>query len=144
MFVVLVSFPSDRPPAATQYDLSTVQAGRGRGTVTQLPVNTPWPAAEQAGAVRPGNGITPPKATRSALPRYTREAMDAKVQGVVTLEILIGTDGKVTDARVLRTASPLLNQPAIDAARRWEFTPTVVNGEPKPVVLMVELDFNLR
>ena len=70
--------------------------------------------------------------------------MDAKVQGVVTLEILIGTDGKVTDVRVLRTASPLLNQPAIDAARRWEFTPTVVNGEPKPIVLMLELDFNLR
>ena len=144
VFVVLVNFPSDRPPTATQYDLSTVQAGRGRGTVAQLPVNTPWPAAEQAGAVRPGNGITPPKATRSATPRYTREAMDAKVQGVVTLEILIGTDGKVTDARVLRTASPLLNQPAIEAARRWEFTPTVLNGEPKPVVLMLELDFNLR
>lgn len=143
-FVVLVNFPSDGAPLATQYDLSTVLAGRGRGAVTQLPMNTPWPAAEQAGAVRPGNGIRPPKTIRSSTPRYTREAMDAKVQGVVTLEILIGTDGKVTDVRVLRTASPLLNQPAIDAARRWEFTPTVVNGEPKPIVLMLELDFNLR
>ena len=70
--------------------------------------------------------------------------MDAKVQGLVTVEILIGTDGKVTDARVLQTASPLLNQPAIEAARRWEFTPTIVNGEPKPIVLMLQLDFNLR
>lgn len=143
-FVVLVNFPSDHTPTATQYDLSTVLAGRGRGTVTQLPAREPSPAAEQAGALRPGNGITPPKPTRSATPRYSVEAMNAKVQGLVTLEILIGTDGKVKDARVLQTASPLLNQPAIDAARRWEFTPTIVNGEPKAIVLMLQLDFNLR
>ena len=70
--------------------------------------------------------------------------MEANVQGVVALELLIGTDGKVTDVRVLRMARPLLNQPAIEAARRWEFAPTIVNGQPKPVVLTLELDFNLR
>jgi len=144
VFVVLVNFASDRAPAVTQMLLSTFVAGRGKLTVTQLPAKEPWAAAEQAGAVRPGNGITPPKPTRSATPRYTREAMDAKVQGLVTVEILIGTDGKVKDARVLQTASPLLNQPAIEAARRWEFTPTIVNGEPKPIVLMLQLDFNVR
>ena len=144
VFVVLVNFAPDRAPAVTQMLLSTFVAGRGKLTVTQLPSKEPWAAAEQAGAVRPGNGITPPKPTRSATPRYTREAMDAKVQGLVTVEILIGTDGKVKDARVLQTASPLLNQPAIEAARRWEVTPTIVNGEPKPIVLMLQLDFNVR
>jgi TonB family protein len=138
VFVVLVNFSSERAPTTTQYG--------GKAPVIELPPKTSWPAAERVGAVRPeaGNGVTPPKLLKSPTPRYTPEAMRAKIQGVVTLEVLIGTDGKVQDARVLQTPSPLLNQPAIDAARRWEFTPTVVNGEPKPIVVMLHLDFNLR
>jgi protein TonB len=68
----------------------------------------------------------------------------AKVQGTVVLEILVGTDGKVKDAQILRTANPLFDESAVDAVRRWEFTPALVNGVPTPIVLLAELDFNLR
>jgi protein TonB len=70
--------------------------------------------------------------------------MAAKVRGRVVLEILVGTDGKVKDARILQSVSPLLNQSALDAARTWEFTPALANGEPRPVILRLEFDFNLR
>ena len=60
------------------------------------------------------------------------------------MEVLLGADGKVKDARVVRTASPLLNQPALDAVRQWEFTPALVNGVATPIVLLAEMDFNLR
>src|SRR6185295_7740539 len=146
VFVVLVNFSSVRQPTVSEQDVQTVQAARGRLPSPPPPptIPPPWPAAEAAGAVRAGNGIRPPQRTKSATPIYSREAREARVQGTVRVEILVGTDGKVKDARVLQSASPLLDQPAIDSARRWEFTPTIVNGEPRPIVLMMEVDFNLR
>ena len=51
------------------------------------------------------------------------------MQGVVILEAVIGADGKVQDLRVLRSI-PLLDEAALAAVRDWEYTPTLLNGEP--------------
>ena len=149
VFVVLVNFAPGRAPTAAQQDVSAAQAA-GREipqpppSAAGRPSSPPWPEADRAGAVRAGPGVTPPKQTRNARPRYSPEALAARVQGTVRLEILIGTDGKVKDARILASASPLFDESAVDAVRRWEFTPALVNGVPTPIVLMAELDFNLR
>ncbi len=65
------------------------------------------------------------------------------MQGVVICEVLIGPDGKVADARVLRSI-PLLDQAAIDAVRQWEFTPTQVNGNPVSIIMTVTVNFTLE
>ena len=75
-------------------------------------------------------------------PIYPAVAQSAKVQGVVILEVLIGTDGKVTNARVRRSV-PLLDQAAIDAVMQWEFTPTLLNGQPVPVLMTMTVQFTL-
>jgi len=62
---------------------------------------------------------------------------------VVIIEATIGTDGKVKDAKVLRTI-PLLDQAALDAVRQWEFTPTLLNGVPVPVIMTVTVNFTLQ
>jgi TonB family protein len=105
----------------------------------------PWPAAEAAGAVRalPGTGVTPARPIRQPRPSYTREAMAARVQGRVALEILIGTDGKVHDARVLQSI-PLLDEAALETARQWEFAPGMRDGKPAITIATLEFDFNLR
>jgi protein TonB len=64
------------------------------------------------------------------------------VQGVVTLEATIGPDGRVQDARVLRSI-PLLDQAALDAVKQWEFTPTLVDGKTVPVISAVTVNFSL-
>ena len=76
-------------------------------------------------------------------PVYPPDAKEARVQGVVILEVLIGEDGKVEQAKVLRSI-PLLDQAAIDAVRQWEFTPTLLNGEPKKVIMTVTVNFTLQ
>jgi protein TonB len=73
---------------------------------------------------------------------YPKAAQDAKVQGVVILETLIGVDGKITNARVLRSV-PMLDQAALDAVMQWEFTPTRLNGQPVPVLMTVTVQFTL-
>ena len=80
----------------------------------------PW--AE--GTVRVGSGIRPPTKTKHVAPVYPLEAKEARVTGVVILEARIEADGRVINARVLRSI-PQLDQAALDAVRQWEFTPTL-------------------
>ncbi len=100
---------------------------------------TNWPAD----AVRVGGGLKPPTKVRDVKPAYPEMAQTARVQGVVICEVLIGPDGKVADARVLRSI-PLLDQAAIDAVRQWEFTPTQVNGNPVSIIMTVTVNFTLE
>ena len=65
------------------------------------------------------------------------------MQGIVIIEAIIGPDGRVTDTKVLR-GIPLLDGAALDAVRQWEFTPTLLNGVPVPVILTVTVNFTLQ
>jgi protein TonB len=62
---------------------------------------------------------------------------------VVILEVLIGTDGKVENSRILRSI-PMLDQAATDAVRQWVFTVTLVNSAPVKVVMTVTVNFTLQ
>jgi protein TonB len=46
----------------------------------------------------------------------------------------------VTDTKVVRSI-PLLDQAALDAVRQWEYTPTLLNGVPVPVVTTITVNF---
>lgn len=70
-------------------------------------------------------------------------AQRARVQGVVIIEATIGTDGSVQEAMVLRSI-PLLDDAALDAVRQWKYKPTLVNGEPVPVIVKVTVNFSLH
>jgi protein TonB len=83
-----------------------------------------------------------PTKTKDVAPVYPPIAQSARVQGVVILETLIGADGRVEDARVLRSI-PLLDQAALDAVKQWEFTPTLLNGTPVPVIMTMTVQFSL-
>jgi protein TonB len=76
-------------------------------------------------------------------PAYPAEARDKKITGVVILEASIGADGRVLDARVLRSI-PGLDDAAVEAVRQWEFTPTLINGVPTAVTLTTTIQFSLQ
>jgi TonB family protein len=90
--------------------------------------------------VRPGGRIMPPKKIKDVQPVYPAIARSAGVSGVVTIEATIGPDGKVVDAKVVRSI-PLLDQAALDAVRQWEYLPTMLNGRPVPVLVTVNINF---
>jgi TonB family protein len=91
-------------------------------------------------AVRPGGRIMPPKKIKDVPPVYPALAQSARISGEVTIEATIGPDGKVVDAKVVRSI-PLLDQAALDAVQQWEYLPTMLNGEPVPVVMTVTVTF---
>ena len=93
--------------------------------------------------VRVGGAIRPPQRLREVNPLYPPIAQAARVQGIVIIEATIGEDGQVTNARILRSV-PLLDQAAIDAVRQWQYSPTLLNGVPVPVIMTVTVNFTLR
>jgi TonB family protein len=97
----------------------------------------------KAEAVRVGGKIRPPTKVKDVKPVYPDAAKSGRVQGVVIVEATIGADGKVIDAKVLRSV-PMLDQAALDAVKQWEFTPTLLNGKPVPVVMTVTINFKLQ
>lgn len=95
------------------------------------------------GAVRPGSGVTNPTLVKTAKPSYTREAMDAGVTGVVWLDARVDTDGRVRNVCVARSL-PMLDAEAAKAAKGFEFRPGQQSGAPVPVIVRIEIAFNLR
>jgi protein TonB len=124
--------------------------GRGGATPRSVPPPPPppppppglEPAPWASGAIRVGGAVLQPTKTKHVNPTYPEFAQSARVQGVVIIEALIGVNGKITNARVLRSI-PLLDQAALDAVMQWEFTPTQLNGEPVPVLMTMTVQFTL-
>lgn len=64
------------------------------------------------------------------------------MSGSVIIEATIGADGKVINAKVLRSVAKL-DQAALDAVKQWEYSPTLLNGKPVPVKMTVTVTFKL-
>ena len=93
-----------------------------------------------AKAIRVGGQIRPPIRIKEVAPIYPAIAQSARVQGDVVIEATIDEEGKVADARVLKSV-PLLDQAALDAVRQWEYQPSLLNGVPTVVILTVTIKF---
>ena len=93
--------------------------------------------------VRVGGDIKEPKKIKDVKPVYPEAAKAAGVQGIVIIEIMIGTDGAVNEAKVLRSV-PELDRAAVDAVMQWKYTPTLLNGEPVKVIMTVTVTFSLQ
>ena len=115
--------------------------GDGRRSLLAPPPNPPSPAVQAPLPV--GGRIKAPTKTKDAAPVYPAMAMSARVEGTVIIEATIGVDGRVTNARVLRSV-PLLDQAALGAVRQWEFSPTQLNGQAVSVLMTVTVTFTLR
>lgn len=90
------------------------------------------------------DGVTPPKPVYSPEPDFSEEARHARYQGIVIMRIVIDTSGNVTDIRIERALGKGLDENAVDAVKKWKFSPATRDGQPVSVSMMTEISFNLR
>jgi TonB family protein len=142
------STPVERPRSDRQGRDATGRRGTPRGQ--SLPANpppapAPKPPAAPTGPVRAGAGeaVPSPATIRTVEPRYPAEMRNARIQGTVTVEAVIGPDGRVTDARVMRGVHQQLDEAAVAAVRQYEFQPSTLNGQPISVIHSVIVPFIL-
>ena len=75
-------------------------------------------------------------------PVYPRLAIIAHIQGTVTLQAILGTDGRVRDLKVM-SGNPTLVPAALEAVRAWRYQPTLLNSEPAEVLTEIDVVFKL-
>ena len=121
--------------------VSAVAGGTTDGVAGGIGNGSPI-AGPTAGPLRVGSGIARPRKIKDVRPVYPQFAMAARSSGSVLIEATIGADGKVHNARVLRSVAAL-DQAALDAVRQWEFEPSRVNGEAVAVMMVIVVTFAL-
>ncbi|HEX2465965.1 MAG TPA: TonB family protein [Thermoanaerobaculia bacterium] len=77
-------------------------------------------------------------------PTYTEIARRARIQGIVIVETIIDTQGRVTDARVLKPLPMGLSESAVDAVKQWRFKPATLDQRPVSVYFTLTVKFELQ
>ena len=131
-------------PATTAFSSSDIGVlfGASGAAIDVPPPPPPPPPAPPAPPIRLSTGVTPPRRIAGPEPVYPVTARTAHVEGLVIVEAVIGTDGRVQSARVLRSVA-LLDEAALDAVRQWRYTPGMLNGEAVSIVMTVTVNFSL-
>jgi TonB family protein len=112
------------------------------------------PPGEEAGTARTAARATGSTATRDGAensvsrlirrvePQYPPEARAQKIQGVVILDVQIGSEGAVHNIAVV-DGNPMLAQAAVEAVRQWRYQPYAVDGRPVEMQTRVRIRFTL-
>jgi bla regulator protein BlaR1 len=95
---------------------------------------------------RPGKGITMPKLVYEVKPLYTKEAMDARIQGTVWLAAVVLESGDVGEVEIVQSLDREygLDDQAVMALKQWRFEPGTRDKKPVAVRVEVEMSFKLK
>src|SRR5262249_29485667 len=120
--------------------------GRGPKDPPPPPPPTPTPVVKPVATpapdqvVRLTSVLTQGSALRKVEPPYPTLAKQARIQGMVQVQIGISETGEVTDVTLL-SGHPLLRDAALRAAKQWRFKPTELNGRPVRAIGLITFNF---
>lgn len=113
---------------------------------TAAPPPPPPPVKEVKQAapqrIRVGGNVQAANLIRKITPQYPPLAKQARVQGTVKFQAIIGKDGTIQNLQLI-SGHPLLVPAATDAVKQWMYRPTLLNGEPVEVVTQIDVNFTL-
>lgn len=100
----------------------------------------PKPATPQR--IRVGGNVQAANLVRKVTPTYPPLAKQARVQGTVRFQAIIGKDGTIQNLQLV-SGHPLLVPSATEAVKQWLYKPTLLNGEPVEVITQIDVNFTL-
>jgi periplasmic protein TonB len=91
-------------------------------------------------------GVVSPRVISSVQPKYTQEAMRARIEGQVVMSAVVKDDGTVDEIKIVKSLDSMygLDEEAMKALKQWKFEAGTLKGKPVAVRVRVEMDFNLR
>jgi len=114
--------------------------GMGFGMAGAVPPASP---DLPGGVYSVGNGTSPPTVLTKVDPDYSEQARNAKYSGSVMLSIVVNTDGRADNIKVIKSAGMGLDEKAIEAVQQWVFQPGMNHGVPVNVRAQIEVNFRL-
>ena len=101
----------------------------GTGTY-RLRIRT-WPARSRPAPVSGWRRRSAPGARQESRPDLSAGRERRACLGLVIIELVIDEAGNVADAKIVRSV-PMLDAAALDAVRQWQYTPTLLERQPRP------------
>lgn len=92
--------------------------------------------------VRVSQGVSQGLLVHEVRPQYPPLARQARIQGAVVLQAVIGKDGAIQNLHVV-SGHPMLTSAAIEAVKQWRYKPYFLNGEPVEVDTQITVNFTL-
>ena len=92
--------------------------------------------------IRVGGNVQAARLIKQPRPVYPPLARQARIQGVVRFNAIIGKDGTIQNLTLV-SGHPLLVPAATEAVKQWVYQPTLLNGEPVEVVTVIDVNFTL-
>ena len=105
--------------------------------------DTTKPAPQPGHYYRIGRGVKAPRAIDTPAAEYTERARKEHQEGVVGIQMVVGTNGLPRDIKVSRSLAPDLDQSAAQAVQKWKFSPATKDGKPVSALINVEVAFRL-
>jgi protein TonB len=109
-------------------------------SIASIPTAVPKVAVPQK--IRVSSGVAQGNLIHDVRPPYPPLARQARIQGTVVLQAVIGKDGTIQNLRVV-SGHPMLAQAALDAVKQWRYKPYYLNGEPVDVDTTINVNFTL-
>jgi TonB family protein len=82
-----------------------------------------------------------PEVEHQVDPAYPTDLMRQNVHGTVVLEAVVGTNGSVSDIKVIERVDDRLDEYARQALSKWQFRPATKNGKAVPLTMVVKVPF---
>ena len=129
----------DRESKRITLQISAPETVQNAAAENAPPLPPPTPGVQR---IRIGGNKQDSKVVNKPRPVYPPAAKQARVQGVVKLQVLIDKEGNVSNIGVI-SGDSLLVQSAVDAVRQWQYAPTWLNGNPVEVLTQVDVNYTL-
>jgi periplasmic protein TonB len=141
--------PEEKDPTPTQLEPEVEEEEQkpvaAVATTVAPPPPPPPPKAKPVvrQPIRLTEDMPKPVQTVMKTPEYPSSAKLAGIEGVVIVKYVVGEDGSVRDAKVLK-GPPELTEACLAAVRTWRFQPMVVDGAPIAFVKIARFPFRIR
>ncbi|HSR69821.1 MAG TPA: TonB family protein [Acidobacteriota bacterium] len=120
-----------------------IPSGLTRVSPSTVPPPPPPPRPKNLEPERVGGDVLASRLIRRVDPVYPDLARRIGLQGKVLIKVIVDEEGKVTQAEVV-DGHKFLAEPALEAVLQWRYSPTILNGQPVPVVGTISVRFRLN
>jgi len=133
---------AEGPPNMEGVVTGGVPGGVASTVITEIARASPPVKVSPPVNLRVSSGVAAGMLVHQVKPQYPPLAVQARIQGTVVLQAVIGKDGTVRDLRLI-SGHPMLAPAAIEAVKQWRYRPYLLNSEPVEVDTQINVNFTL-
>jgi TonB family protein len=107
------------------------------------PTSVTTPVVDAPRPLKIGGNILPPVLISSVEPKFKRPLFHKAKGGIVLVGLTVPIDGIPTDVHIVRSGGQTFDKSAMNAVRQYRFRPATEQGKPVPVIMNVEVHYQV-